>query len=491
MDAEPRTLPRRIPLAVAAAAAALAAAVHLHTGFLNDDALITARYAAHFAGGDGLVYNPGEPVLGTTTPLWALLLAGTAALGIDVPSASQWLGIAAHGAAAAIASLIFARRGAAPSRQAVAGLLVAVCPTLLAFAGSGMETALCVALLALFVLLYEAERWATLGLVGGLLILTRPDAGLVLAAAAVVHTARTRSLRPVLRAAPGFALVLLPWIVAATAYYGSPLPNSGFAKRLQVEDWGTYGAMLGREVWAVGPALPFALVGLVAAWKAPAKALPPAAFAALALGMHFGGLPGCGWYAPPALFLLLLVAADGAALIADALRDAAGPAPSPRPALACAALAAPLLVAAPLPSVVHDLKNEQGNLERCHGAVGTWLGEHAPRGAAVGVDNIGYIGWRSGLRVVDMLGLVQPATAERIAAGERDFALRHERPELIAVWKNRGNTWKYLPDDAWLDAQGYRTAFEALLFPQYAAGPKYVVLSRVPLAGESPKEPPR
>src|SRR5688572_32962034 len=45
---------------------------------LVDDAFITYRYVANLVNGNGLVYNPGEAVLGTTTPGYALLLASPA-----------------------------------------------------------------------------------------------------------------------------------------------------------------------------------------------------------------------------------------------------------------------------------------------------------------------------------------------------------------------------------------------------------------------------
>src|SRR5258708_17172329 len=45
-----------------------------------DDAFITFRYARNLLSGNGFVFNPGQHVLGTTTPLYTLLLAVLAAL---------------------------------------------------------------------------------------------------------------------------------------------------------------------------------------------------------------------------------------------------------------------------------------------------------------------------------------------------------------------------------------------------------------------------
>ena len=51
------------------------------TPYAIDDAWITYRYAEHVGAGDGFVYNPGERVLGTSTPLYTLLLAGAHEIG--------------------------------------------------------------------------------------------------------------------------------------------------------------------------------------------------------------------------------------------------------------------------------------------------------------------------------------------------------------------------------------------------------------------------
>src|SRR4030065_2374448 len=45
-----------------------------------DDAYITFRYAQNLLQGNGLVYNAGERGLGTTTPAYAMLLAGAGLL---------------------------------------------------------------------------------------------------------------------------------------------------------------------------------------------------------------------------------------------------------------------------------------------------------------------------------------------------------------------------------------------------------------------------
>src|SRR3990172_13278728 len=52
-----------------------------------DDAYITFRYARNLLAGQGLVFNPGERVLGTTTPVYTLLMAGLGLVsgGTDAP----------------------------------------------------------------------------------------------------------------------------------------------------------------------------------------------------------------------------------------------------------------------------------------------------------------------------------------------------------------------------------------------------------------------
>jgi hypothetical protein len=69
-----------------------------------DDSYITFRYARNLLAGLGLVYNSGERVLGTTTPVYTLLMAGLASLlrTQDFPHLAAALNALADGATCAL-----------------------------------------------------------------------------------------------------------------------------------------------------------------------------------------------------------------------------------------------------------------------------------------------------------------------------------------------------------------------------------------------------
>src|SRR5438105_15675116 len=76
-----------------------------------DDAFITFRYSRNILEGQGFVYNPGTRVLGTTTPLFTLVMAAIGGLlgGQDF----QWYAIAVSAladAGTAALLLLLARR---------------------------------------------------------------------------------------------------------------------------------------------------------------------------------------------------------------------------------------------------------------------------------------------------------------------------------------------------------------------------------------------
>src|SRR5689334_16512381 len=186
-----------------------------------DDALITYRYAYNFASGMGFVYNPGKWFLGTTAPLYGLLLGCIGLLG--GPDIIPLVGGALSGLALAltgVALYVYGRLHGQTFCGLLAGLFFVANPLLLATFGG--EMLFQVALIAWAFLLYRLDRRLSAAMLLALAMLTRPD-GLVAAAVIGTHYLVTRRRIPWGEAACA-AAVLLPFALMAWSFYGSPLP---------------------------------------------------------------------------------------------------------------------------------------------------------------------------------------------------------------------------------------------------------------------------
>ncbi len=216
------------PLAIGAAAALLALLPLLWIrSFTVDDALISARVAAHLRAGLGYRFNASGAPVDAVTPLgWAYVLVPFAAGGtLAALSAARWLGAISWLAAAiwlgaAVARLPGSRLKLSPL------VLLAVCAPLAAWSVAGMETGVVVALATLALM---RSPWAVVP--AGLAAAWRPEL-LPWALVLVVGTgfAARRSVQRVFALA---ALALVPaLIVGATRElaFGHPAPLAVFAK---------------------------------------------------------------------------------------------------------------------------------------------------------------------------------------------------------------------------------------------------------------------
>ncbi len=247
-----RALPGWLALAGLAAGAYLGAAVLGYgvAGFPLDDAWIHQTYARNLAATGQWAFVPGQTSAGSTSPLWSLLLGLGYWIGFPYQAWSYALGILAL----ALTGWTVARLGTAlfpaePWVGPLAGLLCVWEWHLVWASVSGMET---IWFIWLSVLLVEHQisnvksstsnlQFAILGLVGGLLTLTRPE-GLVLVGLAGLATGwdlwRTpaRLLRAWAAWAAGLALLLVPYLAFHYALTGLPLPNTFYAKQ---QEYGT------------------------------------------------------------------------------------------------------------------------------------------------------------------------------------------------------------------------------------------------------------
>ena len=108
-----------------------------------DDSFITYRYSRNLLAGNGFVYNPGERVLGTTTPLYTLTMASLGLLSggenADFPRIALFVNALADGLTCVLLLGLGIRLGSV--RVGVATALVwAVAPFSVTFAIGGLET---------------------------------------------------------------------------------------------------------------------------------------------------------------------------------------------------------------------------------------------------------------------------------------------------------------------------------------------------------------
>jgi hypothetical protein len=392
-----------------------------------DDAYITFRYARNLAEGLGLVYNPGEWVLGTTAPLWAIVLAAGYRIGaIDLPWLATVFSAVCDGASAALLVLLARRMGWPTLGAALVGLAWALNPMSIGFATGGMETSLFV-LLALGALSLAATRrraWLAAGVCGAA-TLVRPEGGLL--ALVIITWTWCANRRQTWQAIVAAALPIGLMGAGLLMRYGSPLPNSVAAKQVAYQPagrfdnalallvqaglpgWSTYllaavPTLVGLVVCAVGLVTLVVLGrrGLTLMQRESVTWQPFAAFAALyvvfyvVVGMR--GVRLFPWYLVPIEPFLLLAAASG--LVSVGRRVS--------PAILAAGLVAWQLPAIewhqPLMPLGQDLTREQLYL-----SVGQQLAASLPPDAVVAAPEIGALGYASNLRVLDTVGLVSPS----------------------------------------------------------------------------------
>jgi hypothetical protein len=244
-------------------AVALAAGLHFawRDKALSDDAYISFRYAKNWLAGNGLVYNVGERVEGYTNFLWTVLVGALAwVTRQDIPLVALFANFACLAGALATTWAI-GRRLNRPDDAAfyfpLATLWLGAQRIFCSFGAIGLETmfAAWLVLLAAYARLARPPRQGA-ALAGVFLILAtlaRPDhaifyacfaAVLALGGLGKIWTAR----REARRAADGAAfweaacfaapfagyLIFLAW---EWRYYGSIVPNTYFAKSVDLAYW--------------------------------------------------------------------------------------------------------------------------------------------------------------------------------------------------------------------------------------------------------------
>jgi hypothetical protein len=430
-----------------------------------DDAYITYRYADNLRQGLGLVYNPGEWVLGTTTPLFALLLGTLGLITPDLEMIGHWMGVFCW-IVAAWAAIALLWQAGWPRAGLVAGLLLAVEATFLR--NLGMETSLLVALmLAVAWAWLGGRKWLTIFLAAALL-LTRQDSALwlLLLGLEVWRSERTLPWREAL----GTVLLVSPWFLFAWWRYGSILPNTTSAKLAHGElmyaaDQSTSWHILwqtgtaGLHPAAVGISVVAFLLGVWVILRFARSLFWLVAWAILYIAVYsWLDVPSFPWYYVPPLAIATLIMALGFGYpLGDRKAESREQSPERRrpiiaallPALSGCLVIVLLLTRA---SQVRTISAYRGN-PAAYVQVGQWLAGNTPVESSVASIEIGVIGYLSQRPVLDTMGLVSPdMTRHQLGWIETlVYALNVHQPDYAVVLPN--TAWDGIVDRWWFQKQ--------------------------------------
>lgn len=392
----------------------------LFRNWAYDDPFITYRYAQNLREGIGFVYNAGERVLSTTTPLFALLLAPFAGSHALLPRIAVLLGALSLASGGLVLWLI-ARFWQEPVVGWTALLLYPTFPLLLTTLGS--ETPLYLALCLGTFCGYLYRRYALASLLAALAVLTRPDA-VILAIILAGHFVLLRREAIPWKGPVILALILAVWALFAWSYFGSPIPVTLLAKQhqgtmeisqrfargiLTVVGWySSWPYILEAAAAGIGIILVIwkkRIWFLFLAWPA----IYFAAYAILGVSSYF-------WYYAPLVPGFIILIGLGLAGIQGLIERALGQGQAAG-GMSLSWLVPLLLLGLFLFGQIRSIisvRRSLGNRAVVYRAIGEWLASNTNLDDQVAALEVGIIGYYAGRSMVDFAGLLQPEVARQL-----------------------------------------------------------------------------
>ncbi len=459
--------------------------------------MIVLRYARNLAEGNGLVYNMGERVMGFTTPSFTLLSGLFVALGGDqAPAWQNTFGLFCMLGTAAVAARLLVRIGAGPAAPLAVALITFNPAAAYNYLHVGMEVHLFALLFLLALDLHMSQRTKASSVVAALLFLTRPE-GALLIVMLLAATWRSERRLPT-REAGAWLGTTAPWLVFATVYYGSPVPATLPAKAgsllIHTPQYlsrvgeiyaeaarsvvATYNSALGGRSWAWFLLAAFAVAGVVELMRRCPRLWPLVAFPVVSAAGYgvLGAWAEFTWhYYPLGVASAFSIALGTHAAVSCLLRAVPAAAhrlrstPSSAGRRTGRVVAALALLTVALPVLRSTYAQAHYRVEpnpRSEGlaGMGQALGERFDAATSVLVDEIGHIGWRSSVRIIDQAGLVTPGLRYDVP---RHLVVERHRPDLLLLHNDARTRHGVRQTAVFPSDLGYRRV------PDFPAAPGY------------------
>lgn len=417
----------------------------LYRNFAQDDAFITYRYARNIASGYGFVYNLNEPVLGTTTPLYTLVLALFGKLlGQDIRLISHLISVLSLWISGVVLYYLGKEGGIL---QAAAVALVFISNPLL-ISAIGMETFFLIAISLLALKSYVDGKFYLTGVLLGLLTLTRYETMLFAGLLGLHFLLKHRKL-PVWLAST--LAIFTIWIVFAWYTFGNVIPQSALAKVTVLTSADGYPFFLGAIMWWLVygaqtawyyALLPIALFGGYLTFRSKRCEQAYILFLAwsalyfVAASLVAGSF---SWYYGPLIPAFAILLVWGIEFLVGLLGRLLSQFPfgihsvQVLQVIAFAVMTLGLVILQ-LSSWTKGWVNYRGQIvDRRYiqyREVAKWLDHYASHDETLATREIGILGYYTDMKIIDLYGLVTPDVTPWLAHG--DIEVLHKAVELYA-----------------------------------------------------------
>ena len=418
----------------------------LYQDFAQDDAFITFRYARNIAAGQGFVYNQGELTLGTTTPMYTLVLSLLQWMsGLDVRVLSNWVTICCLWMSGILLYEVGSGKGV--TIAAAVAFIFVTNPLLLS--AIQMETFFLLLIFLLSLKTYLSNKLYLTGVLLGLLILTRYETA-IFACILGLHYLVTQRKSPFWLC--GTAIIFLGWAIFAWITFGDIIPLSAKAKVTVLNAGDGYPFAIGAVIWWLVYSeqtgwyyfyLPITMVGfftlltqwwqeeigyrLILAWTV--LYFIAASFLAGSFTWYYGPLM-------PGLSILVVRGVEFSARIAAKRLTSSN-------AVRFQQLVFMIVIAMIVLQVfswnrgwVYHEGRIVDHRYATYRAASNWLNLHAEKEATLATSEIGILGYYTSLKIVDLWGLVTPELLPWLAQGRvqtLNKAIEFYAPDYILV----------------------------------------------------------
>jgi len=417
----------------------------------QDDAYIYYTYAHNIADGNGYVFNLGERINATTSPLYTLLTALIYYIfSLIIPGA----GVPAAGELINAMSLIFAAFALykifihfREERLAYFSPLFFLINPLVKH-GAGMESILMIALLLWGIYFYFLNKFSISAVLLALAFLARFDAALFLLILLLWQVFHERKAPPLLSFLV-FFVIIIPWFIFSIIYFHLLIPTTIFIKLHQTaSDFFGVGLVYLNgfpRLFPGGPVLAYIFLALLSGsfililftnkerFKNPFFILIISwTLCHFLIYSFILNTPAYPWYYTPYILLFAIIFSAALEEIYKLLHNKR---------LFYAGAVIILLSGLILPAKTFlSPFNYKYDL---YSKAAEWLNENAGKGSSVMIDEIGIVGYyyRKG-KIIDAFGLINPESAKRINEGDYDWTIRQYKPDYIVADYPNGH--KYL-----------------------------------------------